>query len=81
VPLFYYLVHLALIDASLRHARCCAKGAARPRCSPRDIAAEFGFELGVVYLLWIGVVGSLYPLCRWYAGVKARSRSRWLSYL
>ena len=40
-----------------------------------------GFNLIVVYLSWIGGVLLLYPLCRWFAGVKARRRDWWLSYL
>jgi hypothetical protein len=40
-----------------------------------------GFNLGVVYLSWIIGVLLLYPLCKWFAGVKQRRRSWWLSYL
>jgi hypothetical protein len=40
-----------------------------------------GFSLWVVYLCWIGGVLFLYPLCKWFAGVKARRRDWWLSYL
>jgi hypothetical protein len=39
------------------------------------------FDLWVVYLVWILVVALLYPACRWFAGLKARRRSAWLSYL
>jgi len=40
-----------------------------------------GFNLIVVYLSWIGGVLLLYPLCKWFAGVKQRRRDWWLSYL
>jgi len=40
-----------------------------------------GFSLAVVYVCWIGGVLLLYPLCKWFAGVKARRRDWWLSYL
>lgn len=40
-----------------------------------------GFNLAVVYVSWIAGVLLLYPLCRWFAGVKARRRDWWLSYL
>ena len=40
-----------------------------------------GFRLWVVYLSWIGGVLLLYPLCKWFAGVKARRKDWWLSYL
>ena len=41
----------------------------------------FGFGLGVVYALWIVGLSLLYPLCVWFAGVKAKRRHWWLSYL
>jgi uncharacterized membrane protein len=40
-----------------------------------------GFNLAVVYVCWIAGVLLLYPLCKWFAGVKARRRDWWLSYL
>jgi uncharacterized membrane protein len=42
---------------------------------------DVGFNLWVVYAAWITGVLLLYPLCRWYAGLKARRRDWWLSYL
>ena len=41
----------------------------------------WGFSLPVVYLVWIAVVLALYPLSRWFAGVKRRSSAAWLSYV
>ena len=40
-----------------------------------------GFRLWVVYLCWIAGVALLYPLCKWFAGLKARRKDWWLSYL
>lgn len=40
-----------------------------------------GFNLAVVYASWIAGVLLLYRLCKWFAGVKARRRDWWLSYL
>jgi uncharacterized membrane protein len=41
-----------------------------------------GFSLGVVYLVWIALILALYPVARWFAGVKRRHRDWWwLSYL
>jgi uncharacterized membrane protein len=40
-----------------------------------------GFNLAVVYVSWIAGVLLLYPLCKWFAGVKQRRRDWWLSYL
>jgi uncharacterized membrane protein len=40
-----------------------------------------GFGLGTVYALWILGFLLLYPLCKWFAGVKSRRRDWWLSYI
>ena len=40
-----------------------------------------GFSLWVVYVCWIAGILLLYPVCKWFAGVKARRRDWWLSYL
>ena len=37
-------------------------------------------SLPVVYVIWIGVVVAMYPLCRWFAAVKQRRAEGWLSY-
>jgi uncharacterized membrane protein len=86
VPLFYYLLHLpfihglAVLVALVRygHAEWMFNNPFRP-----DIVAppDNGFGLPVVYLVWILVVLSLYPLCRWFAQLKQRRREAWLSYL
>jgi hypothetical protein len=49
---------------------------------PRDaFPPDFGYPLWAAYLVWAAVVIVAYPLCRWYAGLKARRRDWWLSYL
>ena len=89
VPLFNYLLHLpilhgiAVVLSQIRYGhaewqfddRIPQHGAAPP------LPAGYGYDVWVVYLVWIATVAGLYPLCRWYAGVKARRRSVWLSYL
>lgn len=40
-----------------------------------------GFSLAVVYACWIAGAALLYPLCKWFAGVKQQRRDWWLSYL
>lgn len=42
----------------------------------------YGFSLGVVNLVWILVVVSLYPSCKWYDNYKSKHKEKWwLSYL
>ena len=82
VPLFFYVLHLFLI-----HALALAVGTLAgfdPRSFLRVwifLPDGWGYGLPVVYLVWAGVVLALYPACRWFAGVKARRRDAWLSYL
>jgi hypothetical protein len=52
-----------------------------PADGPPLMPAGYGCSLPVVYLIWIGVVLALYPVCRWFAEVKRRHPSAWLSYL
>ena len=82
VPFLFYVAHLYLV-----HALAVAAGTAQgfPASALLDVFIRlpdgYGFGLSVVYLVWAGVVAALYPLCRRYAALKARSRSPWLSYL
>ncbi len=85
VPLFYYLLHLPFIHGLAVLASYLEYGQASwwfanpgdPPLRPTD----YGYSLPVVYLIWIGVVLALYPVCRWFAEVKRRRREGWLSYL
>ena len=43
--------------------------------------ANFGYPLWVVYGVWILTVVLLYPVCLWFARVKATRGDWWLSYL
>lgn len=42
---------------------------------------DYGIALPWVYVVWLLIVVSLYPLCSWMASVKARRKAWWLSYL
>jgi uncharacterized membrane protein len=86
VPLFFYLLQWPtahLISLVLHFA--FGKPTAWLFQTPLQWFAQppqgNGFNLAVVYLSWIVGVLLLYPLCRWFAGVKARRRDWWLSYL
>ena len=49
---------------------------------PRELfPADFGYPLWVTYAVWVFVVLLLYPLCKWFAELKASRRDWWLSYL
>jgi uncharacterized membrane protein len=79
VPFFYYIVHFTLIHAAAVVACFAINGSAHwmfesPTVDkyPFTPPPGWGFPLPVVYLIWVAVVASVYPVCRWYAGVKAR---------
>jgi len=85
VPLFFYMLqwitaHTLAIVASVIAGKPTVFLFSNLFLSPPPPPGT-GFGLGTVYALWILGVLLLYPLCRWYAGVKARRRDWWLSYL
>ncbi len=80
VPLFYYLLHIPLIHglAELWSIYRYGKENWQMNVHPEG----WGFDLPIVYAIWIGVILILYPLCYVFAGVKSRHRNvAWLSYL
>ena len=88
VPMYYYLAHillLHLIAVGVSYARYGTIRymfeSARPDQFPVTQPPGWANPLPIVYLLWIVVVVLLYPFCRWYAALKARSSNRLLSYL
>ena len=88
VPLFYYLLHVALIHA-LAVAVCAARYggvhwmAESPSLDRFPVTQPPGWPLPLagVYLVWAAVVVLAYPGCRWYAALKARRPAGWLRYL
>jgi uncharacterized membrane protein len=87
VPFFYYVVHVwllhgaAVLTGMLVFGAAAAPSFAGKMFLPPAQYAHFGFALPIVYLAWALAVLALYPACRWFAGVKARNRAAWLSYL
>ena len=86
VPLFFYVLQwfTAHIISILLHL-AFGKPVAWLFQSPLELFSGppqgTGFNLGIVYLAWIVGVLLLYPLCKWFAGVKRRRKDWWLSYL
>lgn len=85
VPLFFYLLqwptaHLISLILHIAFGKSTSWLLELP--IPGAPAPEgIGFDLWVVYICWIAGVIILYPLCKWFAGVKQRRRDWWLSYL
>lgn len=82
VPLFFYLIHVpaihlaAVVAWGLRFGGVgwWAQGPAAwpPGYEPR---------VALAWVVWLLATAALYPVCRWFAGVKRRRRSPLLSYL
>ena len=89
VPLFFYVVHIALLNfASMAFHRIAygtwfsSVGDGVPRLiTGQGLPEWYGQPLWVVYVAWLATVVLLVPACRWYAGVKRRGRSALWSYL
>jgi uncharacterized membrane protein len=89
VPLFYYLLHLpllhgvAVVAAWIRFGRVGWMFASpfAPPTAETTPPPNHGFDLPIVYLVWIVAVLALYPVCHWFADFKARRKGAWLSYL
>lgn len=85
-PLFAYVLHillahtLALVVGSLMGVPPSAFFNMLGDPS-RAVAAGWGFDLAGVYVAWLAVLAMLYPLSRWFEGVKRRRRDWWLGYL
>ncbi len=87
VPMFYYLLHLYLIHllalfAAVMTGYQVSDMVFNTWVTESPNLEGYGFNLLIVYAVWIAVVLILYPLCRWYDIYKATHRAKWwLSYV
>ncbi len=88
VPLFYFLAHFTLIHLLTVVVVLARFGSAHwafesPSMDNFPFTRPPGWpvSLPVTYAIWATVVIALYPLCRWFAALRARRKDWWLSYL
>ena len=87
VPFFYYILHIYLIHLAAMFAAeisgfVWSDMILQKRTWLDAQLKGYGFSLGVTYLVWIGIVLLLYPLCKWYDRYKTANKQKWwLSYL
>jgi hypothetical protein len=85
VPLFYYLLHIPLVHALAlivwRMRGAGVDGSAFATAPFVQVAEGQRWPLWLLYVVWALAVAILYPACRWFAALKARSSSGWLRYL
>jgi len=82
VPLFYYLVYF-LFAHSVAVIIGIYQGfpAEKLLTVPWRFPSGFGVGLGWVYLIWVGAVLLLHPICDWYAGLRERKPASLIRYL
>jgi uncharacterized membrane protein len=82
VPFAFYVAHFYLLHLlSLLLGSLQGIPVEKLLTFPPFYPPGYGVSLPVVYAVWALVIALLYPFCRWVAGVKARSRAWWLSYV
>ncbi|MDB5201514.1 MAG: hypothetical protein JWQ27_923 [Ferruginibacter sp.] len=86
VPFFYYVLHFYLIHIILVVVFFAtgygAKDIVTPNVPFLFRPVQFGFNLPVVYLIWLSVVLILYKPCVWYGRYKDSHKDKWwLHYL
>ena len=88
VPMFYYLIHIYIIHVLAMVASAFIPGQdwqiwilTKPIWFTTNLKG-YGFSLPIAYLIWIGIVVALYPLCKRYDAYKQANKNKWwLSYL
>jgi uncharacterized membrane protein len=87
VPFFFYVIHLYGIHVlAMLFLAYEGRDWHQYILSAREIMSgtlsNFGLSLGAVYVIWILLVTSLYPLCNWYQKYRENNPTKWwLSYL
>jgi uncharacterized membrane protein len=82
VPLLFFVLHLPLIHAlaigltALEYGWTSFLFTPPPTLgTPRGLfPADYGWDLWVTYAMWLVVCALMYPLCAWFAKVKAKAK-------
>lgn len=86
VPFFFYIIHIYLIHfLALLAAELTGFGWQKMILPALPFRVEalkgFGFNLAIVYLIWIFTIALLYPLCKKFDIYKQNNKDKWwLSY-
>jgi len=84
VPFFYYVLHIYGIHIAFLVIGYITGFSMSELFSSYILnpLPGFGFTLPGIYVIWIGIVSLLYPLCKWYDAYKIANKHKWwLSYL
>ncbi len=87
VPMFFYVIHIYFIHLLAMLAATMTGHKWSDMVLTGWVTANpqlqgYGFSLLIVYLVWIGVILVLYPLCKWFDKYKRAhvGQQKWLSY-
>lgn len=87
VPFFFYLLHVPLIHLLAMIVSVVRQGsvdawlfANHPMGNPPP-PDGYTWSLPLLYAVWAVAIAILYPACRWFARVKARSPAAWLRFV
>ena len=85
-PLFFYLLHLYVIHLLALLVAWLTDGPVSVLVGGgiwlKDLPADYGYGLPIVYALWLLVLVLMYPCCRSFEALKNRKPHwRWLKYL
>lgn len=87
VPMFFYIIHIYVIHllavvAAMSTGFDFSDMVIDIWVTLQPQLQGYGFDLWVVYLVWIVLTVALYPVCSWYNNYKTNHREKWwLSYL
>ncbi len=87
VPFFFYMLHIPLIHTLALFVSMFRTSAVDPwlfenhPMGNTPAPDDYVWSLGLLYAVWAVAIVILYVACRWFAGVKARRKEWWLSYL
>ena len=87
VPMLYYLLHIPVIHLAAIVVSMIREGRVNPwlfgnhPMAPPPVPDGYVWSLQVLYLIFAICIVVLYVPCRWFANVRAKQTSWWLSYL
>lgn len=80
-PMLFYLLHLLLLRVGAAVLALVRFGTRAFALPPAGTGGSPELSLGYTYLVWLVALLLLYPVCRWYAKLKATRPRAWMSYL
>jgi uncharacterized membrane protein len=87
VPFFFYVLHIPLIHALALVVSRVRLGVVSPWLFANHPMGNppppdgYRWSLPLLYAVWALMIVLLYPVCRWYASLKARRRDWWMRYI